>query len=123
MNFLKSIKQFYYNLPLKLTVFHLTLRYYFSNLIRLPKECWIKITKQTPDPKINTRQKINGHRLCICGYSLEGFKEEKERNKVMQDFTYEHCKHWGWFGDGLCFTCHYPGKKCPFSKLTENDIK
>lgn len=65
--------------------------------------------------------KYNGKRMYICGYSLDGFKPPEEQNKKKHDYIYNNCKHWGFFGDGLCFTCNYPGKKCPYDKVKIED--
>lgn len=61
--------------------------------------------------------KYNGKHMYICGYSLDGFKPPEEQNNKKYDYIYHNCKHWGFFGDGLCFTCNYPGKKCPYDKV------
>lgn len=61
--------------------------------------------------------KWNGKRLYICGYSLDGFKPPEEQNNKKYDYIYHNCKYWGFFGDGLCFTCNYPGKKCQYDKV------
>ena len=48
--------------------------------------------------------------LKICGYSLGKYPKEC-------DYIYDHCKEWGFFGDGLCFSCHHEDDNCPFKNI------
>lgn len=54
--------------------------------------------------------KWNGKKLYLCGYSLADDKKKF-------NYIYKNCKYWGFFGDGLCFSCHYEGKECPFKNI------
>lgn len=60
----------------------------------------------------------------ICGYSLSGFLSEDERREMRfaEDYIYKNCKHWHFFGDGLCFTCDCEEEVCPFKDIRIDNL-
>ena len=75
--------------------------------------------KKNPILKINDSALPN-----ICGYSLIGFFDEDTRKSMRfaEDYIYEHCRYWGFFGDGLCFTCSCGEDVCPFKDVRPDNL-
>ena len=75
--------------------------------------------KKNPILKINDSALPN-----ICGYSLIGFFDEDTRKSMRfaEDYIYEHCRYWGFFGDGLCFTCTCGEDVCPFKDVRPDNL-
>lgn len=63
-----------------------------------------------------------GEELMLCGYSLEGFKSDAEQQMWKSDYIHVHCKHWHYFGDGLCYSCSCTDE-CPFKNITIEDYE
>ena len=78
---------------------------------------WLRKFIKIPNNSKLKAGTLNGKRLYLCGYSLDGFKPSDAQNKKKCNYIYNNCKHWGFFGDGLCFTCKKKKKKCPYDKV------
>lgn len=50
--------------------------------------------------------------LKLCGYSLGNYSKEYH-------YIYKNCKYWGFFGEGLCFSCDCPTDDCPFKDIKD----
>jgi len=72
---------------------------------------------------IKLNETLNKIQAKTISEKLEAIFEEHihKQNKKKHDYICNNCKHWGFFGDGLCFTCNYPGKKCPYDKVKIED--
>ena len=62
----------------------------------------------------------------VCPFSLFGFywpkypEKYKEGQKKIK-FIEKNCEHWGYFGDGLCYSCHYKEGECKFPDMLPED--
>lgn len=68
---------------------------------------------------------FNGTHINLCAYSLCGFIEDDDKRKIADQqckYIEKHCKHWHYFGDGLCFSCSCEETICPFDKFLKNEI-